>query len=323
MKLRMKSRRLAMLYSAITLAALLMMIPSMLAQETSAPAAVHTRMTVSVNVPTDKRMPEINPEDVIVKQDKERLQVTEWVPARGDRAGLDLFILIDDAADTSLGMHLNDLRAFINAQPTTTAVGVGYMRDATVQIAQNFTRDHASAAKAVRLPLGTPGAYGSPYLSVIDLMQRWPESPNRSEVVMVTDGIDRARRGVRWPGLNVIPDVDSAGEVAMRTGTMIHTIYVPGVGRWHRNYWEATNGQLGIAKLSDMTGGECYYLGLQRPVSIAPYLDDLQKVLDNQYLLSLSTNPGKKAGLQYVTLNTQVAGVDLAAPDAVWVPSAQ
>jgi K+-sensing histidine kinase KdpD len=41
-----------------------------------------------------------------------------------------------------------------------------------------------------------------------------------------------------------------------RTGTMIHAIYAPRVGRIHRTYWEATNGQLGVAKLSDMTGGE-------------------------------------------------------------------
>jgi hypothetical protein len=321
-EMTMKSRKMSKLYSAMTLAAMLVMMPSARAQETTAPAAVPTKMTVTVNVASDKRLPQINPEDVVIKQGKERLQVAEWVPARGDRAGLDLFILIDDASDTRLGAHLDDLRKFINAQASTTAIGVGYMRNTTVQIAQDFTRDHGAAAKALRLPLGSAGAFGSPYLSVIDLMKRWPDSPNRREVIMVTDGIDRARRGVRWPGLNTPPDVDSAGEVAMQTGTMIHTIYVPGVGRLHRNYWEATNGQLGIAKLSDMTGGESYYLGLQRPVSLAPYLDDLQKVLDNQYLLSFSAKSGKKAGLQYVSLNTEVAGVDFAAPDAVWVVAA-
>lgn len=318
-EMTMKSRKISMLYSAVTLAAMLLTIPSSQAQETATP---HTRMTVTVNVGRDKRLPQINPEDVVVKQGKERLQVAEWVPAQGERAGLDLFILIDDASDTSLGSHLGDLRKFIDAQPSTTAVGVGYMRNATVQIAQNFTHDHAAAAKALRLPLGTAGAYGSPYLSVIDLTKRWPESPNRREVLMVTDGIDRARRGVRWPGLTTIPDVDSAGEVAMRAGVMIHTIYAPGVGRLHRNYWEATNGQLGIAKLSDMTGGESYYLGLQNAVSFAPYLDDLQKTLDNQYLLSFSAKPGKRAGLQYVSLNTEIAGVEFAAPDAVWVIAA-
>ncbi len=196
------------------------------------------------------------------------------------------------------------------------------MRNATVRIVQNFTSDHAVAAKAVRLPLGNPGAYGSPYLSVIDLMKRWPENQNRREVLMVTDGIDRARRAPRWRGLSINPDVDSASEVAMRTGTIIHSIYAPGVGRLHRNYWEATNGQMGIAELSDVTGGESFYLGLQSLVSFTPYLDNLQKILDNQYLLSFSTKPGKKPSLQYVTLNTEVAGVDFAAPDAVWVHAA-
>jgi hypothetical protein len=258
-----------------------------------------------------------------VKQGKERLKVTDWTSAQGDRAGLDLFLLIDDASDTSLGSHLDDLRAFINAQPSTTSVGVGYMSNATVQIVQNFTTDHAAAAKALRLPLGTVGAYGSPYLSVIDLMKRWPANENRREVVMVTDGIDRARRGIPGRGLSINPDVDTAGDIAMRTGTIIHTIYNPGVGRLHRNYWEATKGQLGIAKLADVTGGESFYLGLQTPVSFTPYLDQLQKILDNQYLLTLSAHPGKKAGLQAVTLSTEVAGVEFAAPDAVWVPAAK
>ena len=63
-------------------------------------------------------------------------------------------------------------------------------------------------------------------------------------------------------------------------------------------------------------------MGLEHPVSFAPYLDDLQRTLDNQYLLSFSTTPGKKAGLQYVDLNTEVAGVEFAASDAVWVIAA-
>src|SRR6202034_4708097 len=124
---------------------------------------------------------------------------------------------------------------FINAQPETTSVGLGYMRNGTVQIVQNFTKDHSKVASSVRLPLGSVGAYGSPYLSVIDLMKRWPSSDNRREVLMVTDGIDRARRSIPSRGLYTNPDVDSASDVAMRTGTIIHTIYAPGEGRQDRN----------------------------------------------------------------------------------------
>jgi len=195
----MKSRIMSMFCAAVTMAAAIMTVAPSNAQE--AAASVPVTMTVTASVPSDKRMPELSQQDIAVTQGNERLKVTEWVPAKGDRAGLDLFILIDDASNPTLGMHFDDLKTFINAQPSTTAIGVGYMRNATVQIAQNFTTDHAAAAKALRLPLASVGAYGSPYLSVIDLMKRWPAGENRREVLMVTDGIDRARRSIPWRGL--------------------------------------------------------------------------------------------------------------------------
>lgn len=309
--------RKSLLLAAFALAGLL----SAHAQEKATATTTPVQKTVSVRVlGDDKRMPEVKREDVRVKQGKAELRVTGWTPARGDRAGLDLFLLIDDAADSSLGIQLNDIRAFINAQPETTSVGLGYMRNGTVQIAQNFTTDHAKVAKAVRLPLGSVGAYGSPYLSVIDLMKRWPAGTNRHEVVMITDGIDRAHRVIRHRGLLYIsPDVNSASSVAQRTGTIIHTMYTPGVGRVGRNFWEINNGQNSMAKLADETGGESYSLVTSSPVSLKPYLDDLQATLDNQYLLEFHAVPGKKPGLQSVKLNTVVAGVELNTADNVWV----
>lgn len=212
------------------------------------------------------------------------------------------------------------MRNFIKAQPAATSIGVGYARNGVVEIRQNFTNDRELAAKALRLPLGSAGAYGSPYLSVVDLMKRWPDTTNRREVLMVTDGIDRARRAHN--SLHN-PDVDTAAAIAQRTGTMIHSIYYPGVGHRHRNLRYATNGQNGLAKLSELTGGESFFIGWPAPVSFAPYLKDLQKILDNQYLLTFHATPGKKAGLQYVSVSTDVAGVDLRTPDAVWVPAAK
>jgi len=283
-------------------------------------AAVPVKMVVTANVENGKRAPEIKPEDVSVKKGKDRLPVADWVPARGDRAGLELFILIDDASLHTLGNQLGDLRNFIHAQPKTTAIGVGYARNAVVEIRQNFTTNHELAAKALRLPLGTAGSYGSAYLSVVDLMKRWPDTPNRREVLLVTDGIDRAHRA---HNALLNPDVDTAAAVAQRTGTIVHSIYFPGVGHWHRNYWVASNGQNGLAKLSDITGGESFFMGWPAPVSFAPYLSDLQRILDNQYLLTINATPGKKAGLQYMNVTTEIPGVDFATPDAAWVPAAK
>jgi hypothetical protein len=310
---RFSRRELVLFASALT---------SVFSLQAQTPApTVPVKMTVTLDLLGEgKRMPEIQMDDVIVKQGKERLKVTGWVPACEEN--LDLFILIDDASDHSLGLQLDDLRAFINAQPPTTLMGIGYMRNATAFIAQNFTEDHAAVAKALRLPMGSAGAYGSPYLSVIDLMKRWPQGTNRREVIMITDGIDRARGGPHPFGLSFIsPDVDTASTVAQRTGTIIHSIYTPGVGRRHHNYWEATTGQNGISKLSDETGGESFFLGLQPAVSFKPYLDRIEKMLDNQYVLTFQAKPGKKAGLQPVSLITEIAGVELGSANNVWVPA--
>lgn len=71
--------------------------------------------------------------------------------------------------------------------------------------------------------------------------------------------------------------------------------------------------------MSDQTGGESFYLGTQNPVSFKPYLDDVQRALDNQYLLEFEAISGKRSGLQSVNLSTEVAGVELDSADSVWV----
>jgi hypothetical protein len=287
------------------------------------PEGVTVRMVVTASGVDAGAVPEVSKRDVQVSQRRQPLQVTSWTPARGNQAGLNLFLLIDDAADRSLGSQLNELRNFITGQPPTTNVGVGYMRNATVQIARDFTNDHTAVANAVRLPLGNTGAFGSPYLSVIDMMNRWPNHPNRRVIVMVTDGIDRSRGGPRARSLSTMPDVTRASDVAQRTGTLVYTLYSPGVGYRRRNLWEATNGQNGIARLSDESGAESFFLGLQAPVSFRPFLDRIQTALNNQYLLEFRVIPSGRAGLQSISVGTEVSGVELISADGVWVPASR
>jgi len=284
-------------------------------------SAVPVTMTVGLSVPSGKQMPSVTADDVIVKQGKDRRKVIGWTPATGDHAALDLYILIDDVCDPVLGSHLDDIRTFVNSLPPTASVAVGYMRNATVQVAQDFTTDHDQVAKALRMPTGTVGTFASPYLSVIDLMKRWPRTKARREIVMITDGIDRAHR--HFGPMSVTTDEDVAAEIAQRTDTIIHTVYAPGTGRYRRNYWEANNGQITIAKLSDDTGGESFFLGFQNPVTLAPYFDEIATVLGNQYFLRFEAMPGKKDGQQSVEISTPVAGVEISAADAVWVPAAK
>jgi hypothetical protein len=293
----------------------------------------------------DSELPILRPENVQVKQGKTSLKVDHLIPARGDNAALQLFILIDDTCDTSIGNSLNDIRDFINAQPATTVVGVAYMSNASIQIVQNFTNDHAAVAKAIRLPRGSVSSMDSPYLSLISLIKGWPEQKVRREVLMVSDGIDRLRadaasraqstpnhgRSSRMPAptssmssgmATISPDADSASTTAQRYGVIVHGIYATGVGRAGRNAWEAQLGQGGVGKIADESGGEYFSLGTQNLVSFKPYLDRLQRVLDNQYYLVFGAVPRNKAGLQRVKISTETAGFEIAAADNVWVPAA-
>jgi hypothetical protein len=299
----------------LVVTALAVDLSSVLSQEVSSTGApVH--MVVTVEPRHGSNVPVINREDVMVYQGRDRAKVTDWLPLQGEHAGLQLFILIDDAANTSLGSQLEDIRQFINAQPATTAIGVAYMRNGIADVLQNPTNDHAQAAKGLRLPFGDPGASASPYFSVSDLIKRWPETPVRREILMVSDGIDRY-----WGSGPSDPYVDSTIEDAQRAGVIIFSIYMPGVGHFGHSFWRINWGQNYLSQISDETGGESFYLGFGAPVSFAPYLDDLTHRLTRQYLLTFLAKPEKKAGFQQVKLRTEVPNAELVAADRVYVPA--
>jgi hypothetical protein len=269
---------------------------------------VPAHLVVTVEPHHGSEVPPVNREDVMVYEGKDRDAVTEWIPAQGDRAGLELFIMLDDGADSSLGLQLQDLRKFIDAQPASTKIGIAYMQNGTARIEQNLTSDHAQAAKALRLPMGIRGANGSPYFSLTDLIKRWPESPERREVLMASDGVDL----FYGSGDLLDPYVDEAIQNAQRAGILVSAIYTPGVGHFGHSYWQTYWGQLYLAQLADKTGGEAYYIGFNGPpVSFAPYLEDLDHRLSHQYFLTFLAKPPKKAGWQPVKLRTEVPKVDL------------
>jgi hypothetical protein len=277
----------------------------------------HTVVTVE---PHDKKSnaPVINREDVMVFEGRDRDSVTEWIPAQGDHAALELFIMLDDGSNDAVGTQLSDIRKFIMAQPPSTQIGIVYMRNGTAMIVQNLTSDHEQAAKALRLPIGIAGANGSPYFSLSDLVKRWPPSAARHEVVMATDGVDR------YYGAGDLQDpyVQEAIEDAQRAGIIVCGIYTPGAGHFGHSYWQTYWGQLYLAELADKTGGESYYIGFTgAPVAFAPYLGDIAHRLNNQYLLTFLAKPPKKAGLQRVKIRTEIPKVDLIAPEQVYVPA--
>jgi hypothetical protein len=280
---------------------------------------VPVNMVVTVEPHHGSEMPVIKREDVMVYEGKERDKVVDWVPAQGDHADLEFFILLDDGSNVSLGTQLEDLRKFINAQPASTKIGIAYMQNGVAKVEQNLTADHALAAKALRLPMGARGINGSPYFSLSDLVKRWPEgNARRREVIVVSDGIDR----YYGSGDMLDPYLDEAIGNAQRAGIEVSAIYTPGAGHFGHSYWQSYWGQLYLAQLAERTGGEAYYIGFTGPpVTFSPYLEDLAQRLMHQYFLTFLAKPPKKAGLQPVKIRTEVPNADLVGADRVYVPA--
>ncbi len=292
---------------------------NVVAGETPAATGVPAHMLVTVEARHGSNVPVITREDVMVYEGRDRDHVLDWVPAQGDHAALELFDLLDDGSNISLGSQLEDVRQFILSQPASTKVGIAYMQNGVARIEQNPTSDPALAAKALRLPMGIAGINASPYFSLSNLVKHWPDTGARREVLMVSDGIDR----YYGSGDLADPYLDAAIEDAQRAGVVVFAIYTPGAGHAGHSYWLTYSGQIYLAKVAEETGGESYYIGFNGPpVSFIPYLDDLSHRLTRQYLLTFAAKPQTKKGLRPVKLMTEVPNAELVSADRVYVPAA-
>jgi len=295
-----------------------LLCPAVFAQQPANGVAVHMVVTVEPRHETDRAT--VTRDDVMVLEGKERDQVVAWVPAQGDRAGLELFILIDDSSGFSFGSHIPEVKKFISEQPASSKIGVAYMQNGIARIEQSPTADHELAAKAIRLPQGVAGANASPYFALSDLAKRWPQTGERREVVMVTDGIDF------YYGTGDLQDpyLSAAIEDCQRGGILASAIYFPGSGHLGHSYWINYWGQMYLAKLTEETGGESYGVGFTGSApDFTPYLTDAARRLDRQYLLTFLAKPEKKPGLRSIKLRTELHNIDLVSAKAVYVPASE
>jgi hypothetical protein len=276
---------------------------------------VQTIVTVEARHDHDKAVPSLKQEDVMVYERRERLKVTELVPFEDNNAGLDLFILLDDASSASLGSQLGDLRQFIETQPVTTAIGIGYMRNGTYDMTQSLTTDRAHAAHSLRIPLSSAGVMASPYLSLSDLIKKWPGNSARREVLMVTSGMDSP--GGFGP---TNPYLEIAIDDAQRHGIVV---YAPPAGHAGHSFFRLNWAQSHLAQVSEETGGESYMLGLGPLVSFAPYLGEISARLAHQYRVTFLIKPEKKSGFRSVRFVTETPDAELLGASRIYVPAEQ
>jgi len=277
----------------------------------SASNDVPVHMVVTVKARHGAQVPAVAANDVKVYQRDKRDTVTSWLPLQGDRAGLQLFILIDETSRDSVSLQFKSIAKFIEDQPDTTAIGVGYMRNGSVDTVQELTKDHALAVKALRLPMGAGAVgYTSPFLSLSDLMKKWPETTDRREILMITNGIDPLGGGFSNDPYNN-PYLQEAFDRAQRGGFIVYSIYAPGSGIPNRGFRTQLQ-QSGLDLLAQKTGGATYYLGFSSLVDFTPYLNDVSYCLKHQYELTfLAKAPSKKPTLEPVKVKTEMPNTGL------------
>ena len=296
-------------------------------QQAPASGTVPVSMIVSVEARKGKDVPTVYKEDVRVNRGQDRFPVTGWTPCQSAQTGPELFVLVDDATKTDIGLQFADVKKFMEAQPPMAVFGVGYARNGTVQIVQNLTRDRALAEKALRLPMGST-AMGSPYLSITDLVKGWPQSGNCREVLLVSSGADPLQPGAQNSYLQ------QAIDQAQRAAVQVYAIYAPRAGRGGRGGHGGHGhggfggrggginwGQNNLSQLTQQTGGDFYIQGISPPISYAPYLDQYADRLQHQYMLTFLAQVPDKPGLQKVKVDTEVTNAKLVAQEYVYIPA--
>jgi hypothetical protein len=285
----------------------------------NAPTTSQVPVTVTITALGQNSAPaqEIHQEDVTAFSEKTRLNITGWAHAEASDAGLQLAILLDNNLGTSsVGRQMQELSDFITSEPASTQVGVFYAENGAADAATPFTGDHAAAAKSIHLTAGRQGGSPSIYLSLSDLVSHWPATASgRREALVIASGFDPLQPGVEDSY------ADAAIQDAERAGINVHIIMIP-----RPQYENSFGDNISEAKLIEAakgSGGQVLFEGAFVPVSFKPYLEQLNTVLNNQYLLTFTIDPSKhKDGdLRPFRVQTEDRGVKLVAPQQVFVPA--
>jgi hypothetical protein len=269
-----------------------------------------------VTVLPDKNAPapNVSQQNLQVKVNGKDATITNWQPLRGENDRLEVVLMLDGGARTSLSTQFGDIKNFVNSLPADAKVSLGYMEYGTVKLASPLTTDRDAALKGLRIPSGIPGQNASAYICLSDLAKHWPSQDRgaRRIVVMISDGVDYYNP--RYDPQD--PYMQTAVEDSVRAGLVVYSIYWQNTGRFDRTWYANNAGQNLLMQVTQATGGNSYWQGIGNPVSFRPYFKDIERRLDNQYEVAF-TAPVPKSGVG--SMKVKVGGAKVDAPQQVYV----
>ena len=252
-----------------------------------------------------------------VKVNGKQVRVTGWESLKGNRNNVELVLLIDNSARSSLGRQMQDIEQFVRSLPPNVKAGIAYMENGRAVFAGPLSADHEQVLRSLHLPGGGTGTDSSPYFCLSDLARSWPtqDRDSRHEVVMVTDGVDNYQR--RFDPDD--PYVQAAITDSVRAGLVVYSIYWKDQGRADNSAYQNDAGQNLLAEVTQSTGGKSFWQGTGNPVSFQPYFDELTRRLDNQYELGFRAPLNGKPEVEAFKLKLTAPGAEVDAPQQVVV----
>ncbi len=278
------------------------------------PAETTARIIVTMGHYYGPNAPVLTLNDLTVTERFEPLPITSLTPFKGDRAALEIFLLVDNCSNCEGGPKTNELDAFVKSQPPETSIGVAYIQDGALKIAQEPVTDREKVIGALSPPAG--GKPANPFAALKTLIDNWKQQTPRRAVVMITNGVDPAQEE-----LHQNPLAEAAIASAEQAGITVFTLYHPSADYLQADFDKIYSGQVQIAHVAKETGGEGYFLGFGPLPSLGPFLEDIGEHLANQYLLEFRTAAASGTGeLREVTVSSKNKNIDIMTPDRAWIP---
>lgn len=317
------SRKTLVFAPVILITAIICGNSAVCAQDSQAPPPATAQVTITARAKRGTAPPlALTSRDVTIHEDKNPRQVVSLVPLNSANSPLQLVILIDSDATARLGAQFRDISQFVQSLPQGAEVAIAYALNGDFQLQHPFSTDHAAISKDLHVTFGPSAGNTSIYAAVSNLIRKWPaDDPGSREVFLVSDGIDPTY-GLFDTQPDQNPGLESAIRDAQQNHVILFSIFVS-AGRITRNQILNLNGQGSLDELTSDTGGYAFSQGTQTPISFRPFLNDLQTILGQQYVLTFRSEPAPRAGFHDIKVNTEVSGVKLLAPKRIYVPASE
>jgi hypothetical protein len=291
--------------------------PSLHAQSDNQPGRGQAVVTVLPS--KGNQAPTVSQQQLSIKVNGKDSTVTRWQQF-GPNTPVELVLLIDGAARTSLGTQRGDIQKFMQSLPGNTATTIAYMQNGQAVLAGPLTTDRTAALQGLRIPSGgVPGISASPYFCLSSLAQHWPSNNRqaRREVVMVTDGVDYYDGALHYDPED--PYLQTAITDAVKAQLIVCSSSWRTAGRLDRTMAATDAGQNLLAQLTEATGGRSYWQGFGDPVSFQPYFEDIERRLSNQYEVGFMAPSNNKTQVETFRFKANAPGTKVDAPQQVLV----